>query len=184
MMFGKVDAKRLVECAGRALEAEDRYLANCFKARHWKGSEHGICAWWNERYYQFVIWRELMSSFPWRPELEWNLHDLAFFDNETDTDVPVAVAEIKLWASQSGTSELPAIKADMNALGLLRIPGVMLIFTAQLSGEAEDNFCWLAERLAVSRAGAVLDSGWRFRTRPWAAGCGNRPSYSILCMFA
>src|SRR5258708_21216756 len=101
-MFDKDDLKQLVDCAKQALEVEDRHLAKCFKERHWKGSERGICAWWSERYYQFVIWRELMSSFRWRPQLEWGLHGLAFFDNQADTPVPVAVAEIKLWASEGG----------------------------------------------------------------------------------
>jgi hypothetical protein len=44
-----------------------------------------------------------------------------------------------------------SIVANMTALGLLRISRVMLIFTAQLTEEAEDNFRWLAERLDVSR---------------------------------
>jgi hypothetical protein len=97
IVFGNEDVKQLVECARRALEIEDRYIANCFKARRWKGSEHGICDNVNERYYQFIIWRELMSSFSWRSKTEYELYDLAFFDNETDT--LIAVAEMKGWWS-------------------------------------------------------------------------------------
>jgi len=81
-MFGKDDVKQLVECAKRALEAENRHLASCCKEHRWKGYEPSICARWDERYYQFVIWREWMSSFRLRPELEWGHHDFGFFDNE------------------------------------------------------------------------------------------------------
>jgi hypothetical protein len=150
-MFGNKDVKRLVKCAKQALESEDRYIANCFRARRWKGGERGICTCWNERYYQFLIWRELMYSFRWRPKPEWNLYDLAFFDNETDADVPVAVAEIKGWGSYTGLPELDGIRSDIRALSLLQIPGVMLVLTAQLVREAEDNFGWLADQLSVSR---------------------------------
>ena len=48
-MFGDADVKALVESARHALEAEDRYLSNCFQARQWKGTEHGICDNPNER---------------------------------------------------------------------------------------------------------------------------------------
>jgi hypothetical protein len=54
-VFGKDDMKLLVQCASRASETEDRYLADCFKARGWKGHEHGICENQVECYYQFLI---------------------------------------------------------------------------------------------------------------------------------
>jgi hypothetical protein len=149
--FGQNDVKLLVECASKALEAEDRHLGDCFKARHWRGSEQGICACWNERYYQFLIWSDLMFSFPWKPEPEWDRYDLAFFDNDANTEAPVAVAEIKGWGSNSGVPELEGIRADINALRLLRIPGVMLVFTAHIASAAEGNLRWLAAELGVNR---------------------------------
>ncbi len=155
-MFGEDDLKRLIECAKRALEREDRHLLGCFKERRWKGSGYGICANWNERYYQFLIWSELMRSFRWRPVLEWELHDFAFFDNETDT--LAAVAEIKLWASTSGYSEIESIRGDINGFATRNVPGVMLVFTAQLVSEAKDNFDFLAEQLAISRSRMEIDS--------------------------
>ena len=162
-MFGNEDVKRLVECASRALEAEDRYLASCFKARHWRSRPDGICDNMNERYYQFVIWRELMSSFPWRPRTERQGYDLAFYDDETDK--LVAFAEIKGWWSASGKEELPGINRDMtDKLGILGIPGVMLILTSQRTEEAEENFCWLADELGVARNDMATAS---FRTSPW-----------------
>jgi hypothetical protein len=71
-MFGKDELKLLVQCASRALEAEDRHLRYCFEARGWKGNEHGICENQIEKYYQFLIWSELMSSFPWQTRTEWD----------------------------------------------------------------------------------------------------------------
>ena len=93
-----------------------------------------------------------MSSFRWRSETEWDRYDLAFFDNETDADTPVAVAEMKLWGSNSGLQELEAIQADINGLEILRIPCVMLIFTAHVTSEANSNFDWLADHLGVNRS--------------------------------
>jgi hypothetical protein len=41
---------------------------SCFKTRHWSAENGpGICDNLSECYVQFVIWRELMLSFPWRP---------------------------------------------------------------------------------------------------------------------
>lgn len=165
-MFGNEDLKRLVECASRALEAEDRYLVSCFEARHWRNwrsRPDGIRDNINERYYQFVIWRELMFSFPWRPRTERQGYDLAFYDDETDK--PVAFAEIKGWWSVAGEDELPGIKRDMtDKLGVLEIPGVMLILTSHRVEDAEENHRWLARELGVSRNDMVTAS---FRTSPW-----------------
>jgi hypothetical protein len=101
-MFANEDVKRLVECASRALENENRYLESCFKERHWRTTENGpgICDNLNERYYQFVIWRELMKSFPWRPKTERKDYDIAFYDDAKSK--LVACAEIKGWWSWSG----------------------------------------------------------------------------------
>jgi hypothetical protein len=148
----------LVKCAKRALETEDRRLANGYKIRRWNGAEQGICAYWNERYYQCLIWSELICSFEWRPKLEWHRYDLALFDDETSSDIPVACAEIKLWASKNGRSELPTIQADINKLRRLPMPGVMLILTAHWTSEAKANFDWLAKELDINKACMETDS--------------------------
>jgi hypothetical protein len=81
-VFGEDDMKPLVQCASRALATENRYLADCFKARGWKGREYGICENQVEKYYQFLIRSELMSSFPWRPRTEYDKWDLVFFETK------------------------------------------------------------------------------------------------------
>ena len=161
-MFGNEDLKRLVECAGRALECEHRYLVHCASERHWRGRPIGICDNTNERYYQFVVWRALMASFPWRPRTERRGYDLAFYNDETNE--LVAFAEIKGWWGVSGEQELPGIRRDLEKLGILRIPGVMLILTCHPKNQAEDNFRWLAEKLGVSRDDIVTHS---FDTPSW-----------------
>jgi len=155
-MFGNEDLNRLVECAGRALESEDRYLVHCASERHWRGGPIGISDNINERYYQFVVWRALMASFPWRPRTERQRYDLAFYNDVTNE--PVAFAQIKRWWSVFGEAELRGIRRDLEKLGTRRIPGVMLILTWHSKAKAEDNFRWLAEKLGVSRDDIVTYS--------------------------
>jgi hypothetical protein len=174
-MFGNEDVKRLVECASRALENENRYLEGCFKACHWSSCENGpgICDNLNERYYQFVIWRELMLKFPWRSRTERQGYDIAFYDPKGEL---AACAEIKGWWSDSGETELPGIKRDLKGkLEIAPVPGVMVILTCHLAEDAEENLCWLADELKMSRselvtasfpvsAGSGDDGDWEFAT--------------------
>jgi hypothetical protein len=158
-MFGNDDMKLLVEAASRALESENRYIESCFKTRHWKCGENGpgICDNLNERYYQFIIWRGLMSSsFPWHARTERQDYDLAFYDDAKD-DL-VGCAEVKGWWSESGETEVQGIKRDLKGkLGIAAVPGVMLILTSHPPNIAEENFCWLASRLGVDRNDMVID---------------------------
>lgn len=156
-MFGNGDLKLLVECAKRGLEAEDRYLLDCFATNHWKSGADGIGIFdnMNERYYQFVIWRTLMASFPWRVKTERKGYDLAFYDDASGK--LEAVAEIKGWWSDEGEQELPGIKLDLEKPGLLRIPGVMLILTSHPSEIAEENYKSLGKALRISRSDFATD---------------------------
>lgn len=152
--------RQLVDCAKQALEEENLYIESCFKKRGWKICENGpgICDNLNERYYQFVIWRGLMSSlFRWRSRTERKDYDLAFYDDETGK--LEAVAEIKGWWSDSGERELPGIKRDLKGkLEIASVPGVMLILTSQLAEDAEDNFHWLAHELGINRTDMEISS--------------------------
>jgi hypothetical protein len=169
-MFGREDLKQLIDCAARALECEDHYLADCANARGWRNTRIGICDNINERYYQFVIWRALMSSFRWRPRTERGSHDLAFYNEETNE--LVAVAEIKGWWSSRGESEIPGIKRDIEEkLGLLRIPGVMLVLTCQRTKHADDNLLLLAGKVGISRESITVRS---FNTSAWPGDDGPR----------
>ncbi|HMD70859.1 MAG TPA: hypothetical protein VKF41_05920 [Bryobacteraceae bacterium] len=158
-MFNFEDVKRLVDCACRALKAENRYLEGCFKERGWLVTENGagICDNPNERYYQFVIWRELMNSFSWRSRTERDGYDLAFYEGAKSE--PIAYAEIKCWWSWNGKSEVRGIRRDLTGkLGIAEHPGVMLILTCHLAEDAKENFDWLAEKLDVDRSAMVTKS--------------------------
>jgi len=99
----------------------------------------------NERYYQFVIWSELMCSFPWLAETERDLSDFVFYD---EAHKPKAYAEIKGWWSTSGEDEIRGIRHDMDVkLGGRLDGGVMLILTSHARDNAKENFESLATTL-------------------------------------
>ncbi len=150
MTFSKHDVKCLVECAGRALEFEDRYLTGCAHANGWINGRVGIRVNTNERYYQFIIWRALMSSFPWRPDTEKDTYDLVFYRGESKERV--ACAEIKGWWDASGLEKLPGILRDMNhKLASRSEPGVMLILTSHKKIQHDENLGELARDLEVDQ---------------------------------
>lgn len=151
-MFGDQDVQELVECAGRALKSEERYLTACALAHGWVNGRVGIRANDDEHYLQSVIWHGLMSSFRWRPEIECEgRSDFAFYDGGSNK--PVAVAELKSWWSPGGEEELPGILRDLSVkLAAKHVPGVMLIVTHHAKGEkANENLKALADRLGVDQ---------------------------------
>jgi len=160
--FGATDLKLLVEVAGEALKTEDSYLLDCTTAPRWQDTPLGIRENPNERYYQFVIWRQLRRSFPWQSETERYGHDFAFFI--AGTEKPVAFAEIKLWWTDLGKSELRGIRRDIEKLELRSVPAVMLIITWNYKNESERNLKVLANHLNLSRDDLVTHS---FDTVPW-----------------
>lgn len=172
--FGSEDVRLLVECARRALKSENRYIESCFNARHWKNTENGpgICDNLNERYYQFIIWRELMRSFRWRPMTERQDYDLAFYDDAKGTFV--GCAEVKGWWSESGETEIRGIKRDLRGkLGIAPAPGVMLILTCHENEDAKENLDWLADKLGVRRSDMVT------RSFPVSPGLGDKSAWEF-----
>ncbi len=140
---------QLVECAGKALRAEEQYLAQCVSKPGGQTGPIGLMQNPNERYYQFVVWRGLLCdpAFRWRPMTERYGHDLAFYEGESER--PVAFAEIKGWWSDSGEPEIPGIKRDVEKLEMRKVPGVMLIITCSDMGKTEANLRWLAGKLGI-----------------------------------
>ena len=142
----------LIDTASKALEAEDRYLLGAVTANKqaFGDSTGGILRFNNERYYQFVIARALMSSFPFKTDLEVETHDLVFQHLERTTKW--AVVEIKRWMSATGESEIPGIRHDVDHK-LKKADAehrMMLIISANPTGKTEKNLEFLSERLKSS----------------------------------
>jgi len=161
--FGNQDLEELVECAGRALKSEERYLTACALAHGWVDGRVGIRANDNEHYLQSIIWHGLMSSFRWRPGTECQgQRDFAFYDGGSNR--PVAVAELAGWWTPEGKKEIPKILQDLSNLASKNLPGVMLIVTQQPKGEQAENLHVLANELGVDQARFVTYS---FDTHPF-----------------
>ncbi|HEV2199535.1 MAG TPA: hypothetical protein VGR73_06925 [Bryobacteraceae bacterium] len=143
--------KALVECAKRALEDEGSHLTKYIKANDWHFAGTGVCCNQNERYYQFLIWRELMKSFRWRPQTEaQGRSDLAFYNNTTNKIV--GVAEIKCWWTD-GRTEVNWIRLDIEKLRESRNTGVMLVLTTYIKEkgyQAKEVFDDLARRIGIA----------------------------------
>lgn len=143
--------------------AKDGYLTQCADDHGWKDGPMGLRANTNERYYQFVIWRALMKSSPWRPQTErLDRTDLVFWDESPSH--PVALAEIKGWWSTDGLLKIPGMQGDIAKLKASNAPGVMLILTHNPKDLTEKNLNFLAERLFVNPGEFVT---YKFDTPPW-----------------
>jgi hypothetical protein len=152
-MFSKDDLQELVNIAGYALETEDRFIAGCV-ATHpelYQGTDFaGILRFNNERYYQFLIARNLMSEFPYRVELERDTYDIVLYaSSDAGAKDFAAVGEIKRWMSTTGEPEIPAIRRDIEKLKPCRCPTFLLIITSSQPGKTQENIEFLAEKLAI-----------------------------------
>jgi len=156
LKFDKNDLSELVECAKRALEREEQYLAECIKSNRWDfGPTGGLMCNPNEHYFQFLIWRELMKSFRFRPITEHHKRsDLAFRDKSNNG--LVAVAEIKGWWAdeKKDQAEVRAIRRDINKMQFetpSSVKMVMLVLTTYIKEDRKDWFTDLARRLKIPR---------------------------------
>lgn len=98
----------LVFRAGLGLEAEDRVIIGAGKVR---GEHGGLLRIPNERYYQFAVWRSVLSK--WPSVMEQGSYDL-IVDNRSNP--PVAIIEMKKWLSSDGEVEIAGIKRDVDKL--------------------------------------------------------------------
>ena len=164
--------RQLIGISAQALEMEDRFLLGAVAANRKAYPDRnggaggvraagGILRINNERYYQFVIARALVSSFPYEVVLERDTHDLVILDNKDKTKWFAAV-EMKRWMSNSGESEIPGIRYDIeNKLTPVKVSGkasnaLMLVFSANEEGKTEENIDWLADRLSTQKSNWVV----------------------------
>ncbi|WP_428484094.1 hypothetical protein [Rhodopila sp.] len=128
--------------AGAALEAEDRLIMG---SGHVRGESGGILRLNNERVYQFILWRAVLSS--WNAKVEERTHDLVIFD-PTDPSKHLAIFEMKKWMAARGLPELPGILTDIKRLNASDAPNTaLIIFSANDRGDMDKQLTWLEERI-------------------------------------
>jgi len=128
--------------AGAALEAEDRLIMG---SGHVRGEVGGLLRLPNERYYQFILWRAVLSS--WAAKVEEERHDLVIFDPE-ETAKYLVIVEMKKWMSEDGEREIPWIVEDIRRLSSCESPNsALIIFSENPKGDMETNLAWLEERI-------------------------------------
>jgi len=158
---------KLIEIAGAALEAEDRFFLGAVAANQtaYPGGKGGILRINNERYYQFVVARALASSFPFAVAVEVNSHDLVLKDPHNDSNW-FAVVEMKRWMSPTGNQEIQGIKRDIEKLRSCNAEnGLMLVFSANTKNQTDDNLDWLSKQIIDPPIEGQLEcKSYRFAT--------------------
>lgn len=161
----------LVSIGGCALEQEDRFIAGCVTVNpHLYGDKNpcGLLRIANERYYQFVISRALMSGYRYRVNIEEDRRDFVL-RNGSDGEW-IATGEMKLWLSSRSETDLPRIRLDIAKLRQAPSrPGFLLVATAWRPSEAEGYLEVLRTRLDLTCAPTT--SQYRFRTIGWRENC-------------
>ena len=127
------DLRDFVEKVGAELAAEDQILRKAFAARGCIGGLHRN---FNERYFQFIVWRAAVVD--WDAKVEIAYQDLVLSDAE---DIPsFAVIEMKTYGSANGQREIKPIKGDLAKLiGTSLSVAVMMIFSINPRGSTENN---------------------------------------------
>jgi len=125
-----------VEIGGRALEYEDRFIVGCttINAHLYddKGPQ-GLLRIANERYYQFVVARALMSRYEYHVGIEKETFDFVVGANAGATSW-LAVGEMKKWFSNNEEREMPRMRDDIEKLRASRRSA---FFWSLLSGRRE-----------------------------------------------
>lgn len=123
--------ENLIYRAGTGLEAEDRLLIGAGRVR---GENGGLLRLVNERYYQFIVWRSVLST--WRATVEESRHDLHL----ADANGLAAIVEMKGWWSPNGEKELPGIGRDLAKLDSCATPvALLMVFSANPRGTVDEQ---------------------------------------------
>jgi hypothetical protein len=175
-MSMREELAQLIKIAGVALEFEDRYLLGAIAANQaaYPGRHGGILQhkFNNERYYQFVVARALISSFPFAADIEIGGSDLVLKYTENTSKV-FAVCEMKRWMTESGKPEIRKMLADLQKLRKLRdakTPSTvdnlfLIVFSANPKGMTDENLSFLAKELGIySGEVSSMWETYRFQT--------------------
>ncbi len=139
--FNSDDLRRIVELGGQALEAEDRFICGCLHrnpAYRESSQVAGIVYLKDEGYYQRLIVRALLPSFPYIVKPEYaqggRKFDIALFSAVNED--PVALGELKLWMD-SAFGAVPGIAADIGKLARGSWGQFVLVFTSAKKGDLD-----------------------------------------------
>ncbi len=146
------DLNRIVELGGQALELEDRFICGCLSRNPvYSGSKQafGITYLKDERYYQRLILRALLPSFPYmvKPEYRDGHFDIALLDSSGEG--PAALGELKLWMDPA-FGAVPDIVRDIEKLAKETCAQFVLVFTSAKKGELDGCVEELLKRLQCS----------------------------------
>ncbi|MGO9135961.1 MAG: hypothetical protein ACLP8A_18215 [Methylovirgula sp.] len=126
--------------AGLGLEAEDHLLLGSGLVQ---GQHGGLSRLFNERYYQFIVWRAVSPR--WNAKVEHKTHDLVIFDERGQYAV---VIEMKAYGSKNGIEELPGIHSDLDKLSQCGGPiRAMMVFSTNPRGQSAENIKFLEEKI-------------------------------------
>lgn len=161
-----------LDIAIKELQTEDDYLRGAVVANpgtyppNGKDSLSGLLRFNNERYYQYVVGKGLLRSYPYVVGLEKGseMFDLALKE-QGQVNGFFAAVEMKRWMSPAGKVEIPAIQNDiqelLNAKAHLK-HALILIFSANIRDTAKikENINWLSGHLKPE------NTQWEYRFFP------------------
>lgn len=169
--FHKEDLDELVRIACYALEQEDRYITGCTRVMNKlygeDGKPPGILRFLNERFYQYVMVRALMSKYKFKIDLEKETYDIVLLSRESIAPKKyIAVGEMKKWMSTKGETDIPKIKKDIDKLSVApNAASFLIILTAWDPKDKEKNIAFLVNQLSLNEEN--LAGPYTFPTIGW-----------------
>ena len=158
----------IVEIGGRALEFEDRFMIGCTTVRselYGEEEPRGLLRLANERYYQFVVSRALLSNYAYHVGVERGTHDFVISAKAGEKSW-LAVGEMKKWFSSVEEAEMPGMRADIQKL---QRTGGSAFFLVVTFWPPDDGLrCLRALTAGLRLQHSDLIHHYSFRTISWA----------------
>ena len=145
-------AENITNVACEALEEENREIYGIiFKNdQAYKGCHKGILHFNNERFYQYLIAKNIAKHLGGFVKTEHEYHDVVLVNHDANLS---AVIEIKRWMSATGEPELPKIANDVTKLRSSKVQGekILLVISSNPTGSTNENSRILLEKTAISQ---------------------------------
>jgi hypothetical protein len=143
--------KELVNLTACLLEQDDKSIRGCLEQNS-TYSELGlrtISDFNEERYYQRLVLKALLPSFPFRVRLEYSYprrrYDIALLDGSNRK--PVALGQMKVWMRNNNQQEVDQTRKEIKNLSEQDCASFMLVFTKYLSENVTGTPDWLKDTL-------------------------------------